>query len=183
MTLVLADLVLTRDKFQTLFPLETGKTVIAGGKRAGQTAGMARYIATAGKEGRAHTVELGYGTVPARSKKPKDYPLLLPRLDSELGRFNIDGNTHNVLILTFAETDNRKLRLESFRRFGAPCAIDVDPARNGRPALAVLEIAQLRIRDILENKLDPKQDPQLVIQLIRNAIDMRAGHAVQSAVS
>ena len=176
------DLSLSQDKFNNLFGLEKGQVLIAGGKRAGQTAGLARYTVMANKEGREHLIELGYGTVPARSKKPKDYPLLLPKLDSQLGRFNIDGNTNNILILNFTETEGRKLQLTEFRNFNAPCSIKVDLEKNQKLALAVMEIAQLRIKDILDNKLDPKQDPQALVKLIHHAIEMRTGHALKAAI-
>ncbi len=182
MSLFPNDLVLSQDKFKSLFTLEKGNVVVAGGKRAGQTAGLVRYTAMAGKQGRDHLIELGYGTVPARAKKPKDYPLLLPKLDSQLGRFNIDGNTNNILILKFCETEDRRLRFREFRNFNAPCAIAVDPDRNAKLALAVLEIAQLRIQDILDNKLDVKQDPDMLVKLIHRAIEMRAGHALKAAI-
>lgn len=176
MTLLPADLTLSQEKFNELFPLTLGKVEIAGGKRAGQTAGMARYTVLAGKKGREHVIELGYGTVPERDRKKQDYPLLLPKLDSELGRFNIDGNTNNILILKFRENRDKKLVLESLRNFNAPRAIEAGPGHNERLAVAVMEIAQLRIRDILENKINVQQEPQALISLIHHAIEMRAGH-------
>ena len=161
-----------------------GKVVIAGGKRPGQTAGLARYTVIAGKNGREHNIELGYGIVPARTKKPKDYPLLLPRLDTQLGRFNIDGNTHNILILRFREED-RKLRLHAFRNFNAPCEITVTTGASSNMTLATatLEIAQLRVCDIIDGKLNAKQEPQTIIGLIHHAIEMRAGHMFKKSVS
>lgn len=182
MTLLPPDLTLSQDKFHSLFPLEKGQVAIAGGKRAGQTAGMARYSVLASKEGRTHIIELGYGTVPARAKKPKNYPLLLPKLDSQLGRFNIDGNTNNVLILKFKEREDRMLVLQSLRNFNAPREIEAGPDKNEKLALAVMDIAQLRIKDILENKLDVKQDPEILVKLIHHAIEMRTGHTLKASV-
>ena len=124
-------------------------------------------------------IELGYGTAPARSKAPKDYPLLLPKLDSQLSKFNIDGNTNNVLILKFREDNERRLVLESFRNFNAPREIAAGPEENKRLALAVLEIAHLRVADIISSKINAKQEPQTFINLIHHAIEMRAGHLLQ----
>lgn len=184
MTLLLSDSVISSSKFKELFPLEVGGVVIAGGKRAGQTAGMARYSVTANKRGRQHVLELGYGTVPARNKKPKDYPLLLPKLDSQLGRFNIDGNTNNVLILKFLENEDKKLVMQSFRNFNAPCEIETSLKHdNEKLALAMIEIASLRVHDIAANKIDVDQDPQLFIKLIHHAIEMRAGHVLKASIA
>ena len=183
MSLFPTDLTLSQEKFLDLFSLDKGQTITAGGKRAGQTAGMARYSVLAGKKGREHHIELGYGTVPERSVKQGDYPLLLPKLDSQLGQFNIDGNTNNVLILKFIEGEDRRLSLKEFRNFNAPCITQVDPENNLQLALAVLEIAQLRIKDITDNKLNSSQDPQTFIKLIHHAIEMRSGRAIKSSVA
>lgn len=182
MTLLLADLSLSQEKFRDLFPLDAGQAVVAGGKRPGQTAGMARYTVLAGKKGREHVIELGYGTVPERISQAEEYPLLLPKLDSQLGRFNIDGNTNNVLILKFLEVDGHKLVLQRFRNFNAPCEMGTAPGRpTERLALAVLEIAHIRVREIIENKINVKQEPQVFINLIHHAIEMRAGHILRVA--
>ncbi|MCB9990100.1 MAG: hypothetical protein H6867_01815 [Rhodospirillales bacterium] len=182
MTLPLIKPHFSLSEFNQLFPLEKGQVVTAGGKRPGLTAGLARYTVTAGKDGRTHVIELGYGTVPTRSQKPKSYPLLLPKLDAQLGRFNIDGNTNNVLILRFRE-EGGQFCLIDFRNFNAPCALGALPGEPGAAlAPAVLEIAHLRIKDVLENKLDPKQDPQLLIKLIHHAIEMRAGHLLKHSI-
>lgn len=184
MTLILSDLTLSRQHFKEIFPLDIGHSSVAGGKRPGQTAGMARYTVLAGKNGREHIVELGYGTVPERSKKKQDYPLLLPKLDSHLAQFNIDGNTHNVLILKFLEGEGRKRTLQSFRNFNAPREIETTVGQpNEKLALAVLEIAALRIQDILNGKINVAQEPQVFINLIHHAIEMRAGHVLKKAVS
>ncbi len=182
MALLLADLTLSQEKFCDLFPLEKGEVITAGGKRAGQTAAMARYTVLAGKKGCEHVIELGYGTVPERTKKPGDYPLLLPKLDSQLGRFNIDGNTNNVLILKFRE-EERKLVLQKFRNFNAPCEIETAPgASNEKLARAVLEIAHLRVEEIKNNTVNVKQDPQVFINLIHHAIEMRVGHMLRQKI-
>lgn len=179
MTLLLTDLSLSQEKFHELFPLDPGQVVVAGGKRPGQTAGMARYTVLAGKKGGEHVVELGYGTVPERAPE-SEYPLLLPKLDAQLGRFNIDGNTNNLLIVKFLEEDGHKLTLQRFRNFNAPCEMGTAPGRpTERLALAVLEIAHLRVREIMENKINVKQEPETFIRLIHHAIEMRAGHVLR----
>ncbi|GEM_PF-2985519 len=181
MTLLLTDLSLSQQKFHELFPLEPGRVAVAGGQREGQTAGMARYNVLAGKKGREHIVELGYGTVPERAGE-SEYPLLLPKLDAQLGHFNIDGNTNNVLIIKFLEEHGHKLTLQRFRNFNAPCEMGTAPGRpTERLALAMLEIAHLRVREIIENKINVKQDPQTFINLIHHAIEMRAGHMLRRA--
>ena len=183
MTIWQPDLNFTRAKFSELFPLEKGQVIIAGGKRPGQTAGLARYTVIAGKNGREHIIELGYGTVPARSRKPKDYPLLLPKLDEQLGRFNIDGNTNNVLILRFRVEDGA-LVLRRLRNFNAPCEIETGPgAPNSRLALAVLEVAHARISEILSGKINARQEPEAFINLIHHAIESRAGHMLRQRVN
>jgi len=189
MTFWQPDLLFSRNKFKELFPLEKGKVIIAGGKRPGQTAGMARYTVIAGKNGREHIIELGYGTVPGRARKPKDYPLLLPKLDEQLGRFNIDGNTHNILILRFLEK-NGHLALRRFRNFNAPCEIEtslIDQSEKHIPgddlALAVLEIAHARIHEILDGKINTGQPPQACINLIYHAIENKVGHSLKQAVN
>ena len=48
MSFSVTDLTLSLEKFHELFPLTIGKAVIAGGKRQGQTAGLARYTVLAG---------------------------------------------------------------------------------------------------------------------------------------
>lgn len=181
MTLLINDLTFSQDNFHQLFPLEMGENVIAGGKRAGQTAAMARYTVMAGKEGREHIIEIGYGTVPERDGKKQDYPLLLPKLDSQLGRFNIDGNTNNVLILKFREEAGRKLALHALRNFNAPCEIAVTPGQpTEKLALAVLEVVQHRIGEIRSGKINTAQDPQIFINMIHHAIEMRVGHMLRA---
>ncbi len=183
MTLFLTNLTVSQDKFAELFPLEKGGHVVAGGKRAGQTAGMARYTVIAGKNGREHILELGYGTVPTRKRKQGDYPLLLPKLDSQLGRFNIDGNTNNLLILKFREREDRQLILQKIRNFNAPCEIEVQAGSpNEKLAQAVVEIASMRVHEIIGSKINLKQDPQALIKLIHHAIEMRTGHVMHSSV-
>ncbi|PJB71823.1 MAG: hypothetical protein CO093_04330 [Alphaproteobacteria bacterium CG_4_9_14_3_um_filter_47_13] len=179
MTLVPTDLIFSQQNFQTYFPLSNGRIVIAGGKRPGQTAALARYNIFASKEGRKHVIELGYGIVPTRAKIPKDYPLLLPKLDSELGRFNIDGNINNILILKFRETTDHKLLLYKIRNFNAPCEIKVGEGKNEKLALAVLDIVHLRLEEILKNQINAKQPPQVMIGLIHHAIEMRIGHKLR----
>ena len=184
MTLLqISDLHMSQAKFNTMFGLEIGQVVMAGGKRPGQTAGLARYTVIAGKEGREHIIELGFGAVPERSRKKQDYPLLLPQLDGQLGRFNIDGNLNNVLILKFRETEDRRLLLHRMRNFNAPCEVATGPdAPNARLALAMLDIAHLRVRDVLENKINVAQPPEVFINLVHHAIEMRSGHLSRSAI-
>lgn len=180
MTILQPDLTFSSQQFKILFPLEKGQLAIAGGKRPGQTAGLARYTAVAGLQGREHTIELGYGTVPSRARAPKDYPLLLPKLDAQLGRFNIDGNTNNVMILKFRREEN-KLVLHKLRNFNAPRELDITPdAPTAKLALAALEIAHARIVEIIEGRINVKQEPQAFINLIHHAIEMRAGHIMHS---
>jgi len=179
MTLLLNDLALSQAKFHELFPLQQGSTVIAGGQRPGQTAGMARYTVVEGKRGKEHVIELGYGTVPERAGEGA-YPLLLPKLDSQLGRFNIDGNINNILILKFLE-EGHKVSLQRMRNFNAPCEIGTGAGRpTEKLALAMIEIAHMRVKEITENKINVKQEPQVFINLIHHAIEMRAGHVTRA---
>lgn len=163
-----------KNRFIELFHLSDRNVILAGGKMPGQTAAMRRHSVSELKDGsREHLIELGYGIVPARGEAPDGYPLLLPKLDQQLARFNIDGNLNNLLILRFAEKDSF-CELTGIRNFGAPRETPVRPGSLQGPfSGAVMNIVAQRISEIDQNKINTNAPPEELIRLIRYAIDMR----------
>jgi len=170
----MAEIRFHKNRFHELFHLSEPDLVLAGGKRPGQTAGMRRHSVRDTQNGREHLIEIGYGIVPERGETPDGYPLLLPKLDQQLAKFNIDGNLNNILMLRFSEIDGF-CELTGIRNFGAPRETLIAPdSLKASFVGAVLDIAALRIAEIEQDKINTGVPPEELIRLISYAINHRA---------